>query len=497
VQSRLLCQEVSDPNSAFGSTYVGHDEPSNLFYSNQPGSGNRMRYVLTLPKDPPPTPITGRSYNFMLHPAFWFGMAMCDSQSYPEQLPSCTPDSDTNIAPLERHAGTAFMELQFYPPGWVQQFNGSSCDATSWCAALNIDSLAQDPIKGTNLNLGCQGKIGGVEYVNFAYLTRSGKPQGPPDPLNFDPVESGMPDPAKALFMHSGDKLVVTLHDTAHGLETTVQDLTTHQTGSMTTSAANGFAQIKYAPHGDECTALPYDFHPMYSSASPKTRVPWAAHSYNIAFADEIGHFDWCSSVDVLSVSCKGLEGQPGIDQEPADADDQVCFPDSAATLVKVGGCAGTNAPGFDGASYQADWPDGNTSLHPTPIVFTSPRTGSGYNVNYSQSAFETDTPRIEGDDLGGSCSRFTGIGCTLLPPTDEGKAVSFYPFFSSTGSSGGSRCQWLIGNDVPGLTANDYGKTNQYGALLSQNYLIFGGHGASRIRYNDYRSTPSGNPCT
>lgn len=139
----------------------------------------------------------------------------------------------------------------------------------------------------------------------------------------------------------------------------------------------------------------------------------------------------------------------------------------------------------------------GNTSLHPTPIVFTSPRTGSGYNVNYSQSAFETGTPRIEGDDLGGSCSRFTGIGCTLLPPIDEGKAVSFYPFFSSTGSSGGSRCQWLIGNDVPGLTANDYGKTNQYGALLSQNYLIFGGHGATRIRYSDYRSTPTTNPCT
>jgi hypothetical protein len=328
--SRLICMEVSDQGAAFGTTYVGHDEPSNLFYSNEPGSGNRMRHALTLPKDPPPTPITGRSYNFMLHPAFWFGMAMCDSQSYPEQRSTCTPDSDTNITALERHAGTAFMELQFYPPGWVKQFNGPSCDATSWCAALNIDSLAEDPISGTNLNLGCQSKIlGGVEYINYAYLTHSGKPQGPPDPLNFDPVESGTPDPARALFMHGGDKLVVTLHDTAHGLETVVHDLTSHQTGSMTSSAANGFAQIKYAPHGDDCTAVPYDFHPMHSSASPQTRVPWAAHSYNIAFADEIGHFDWCSSVDAASFSCKGLEGQPGLDQEPADADDQGCFGDT------------------------------------------------------------------------------------------------------------------------------------------------------------------------
>jgi hypothetical protein len=165
--------------------------------------------------------------------------------------------------------------------------------------------------------------------------------------------------------------------------------------------------------------------------------------------------------------------------------------------LVKVGGCDGTNAPGFDGAAYQNDWPDGNTNLHPTPIVFTSPRTGSTYSANYSQAAFEVNTPRIEGDDLGGSCSRFTGVGCTVVPPSDDGRPATFYPFFSSTAASGGERCRWLIGNDVPGLTANDYGKTNQYGGLLSQNYLIFGGHGATRIRYNDFRSPVSSNPCT
>src|SRR5262245_29149456 len=37
-----LCTEVSDPLTAFGH-YVGHDEPSVLFYSNVPGSGNHMR----------------------------------------------------------------------------------------------------------------------------------------------------------------------------------------------------------------------------------------------------------------------------------------------------------------------------------------------------------------------------------------------------------------------------------------------------------------------
>ena len=39
----------------------------------------------------------------------------------------------------------------------------------------------------------------------------------------------------------------------------------------------------------------------MYSTSSPKTRVLWAAHSYNIAFSDEIGHFDFCTHIDANS----------------------------------------------------------------------------------------------------------------------------------------------------------------------------------------------------
>ena len=79
-----ICTEVQDPEEVFGEgNYVGHDEPSTLFYSTKPGSGNQMSYQLTLPNDPSPTnPLTpGKSFNFQLHPAFWFGMAMCDTQS--------------------------------------------------------------------------------------------------------------------------------------------------------------------------------------------------------------------------------------------------------------------------------------------------------------------------------------------------------------------------------------------------------------------------------
>ena len=84
----------------------------------------------------------------------------------------------------------------------------------------------------------------------------------------------------------------------------------------------------------------------------------------------------------------------------------EVCQPASASLLVQVTGCVNPAAVnlGFDGTSYQNLWPDGNTRLHPTPILFTSPLTGSGYDVQYSRTAFETDLPRIENPP----CDRFS-----------------------------------------------------------------------------------------
>ena len=82
-----------------------------------------MQYQVVMPHDPSPSnPMAGKSYHFELNGAIWFGMALCDTQSYPEQVSTCTPDSDSNIvdpAVSPNHPGTAFMELQFYPPGWV------------------------------------------------------------------------------------------------------------------------------------------------------------------------------------------------------------------------------------------------------------------------------------------------------------------------------------------------------------------------------------------
>ena len=497
IKGNLLCTEVQDYDHAFGGVYVGHDEPSVLYYSNVPGAGNRNQWQLTLPKDPPPSVKPGRSWNFQLTPAFWFGMALCDTASYPEQVSTCAPDSDSNITPLAKHPGTAFMELQFYPPGWVKQFDSSSCDARDWCAAMTIDSLSEDPVAGTTLNPTCTNQIlGGTEYVNFAFVTRSGTPIGPPNPLQFNPVTSGNPTRPNVLFMRPGDHIGVNLHDTAHGLQAILVDKSTGKVGSMTALAANGFGQIQYAPTGSTCNEVPYDFHPMYSTSSPQTRVPWAAHSYNVAFDEEIGHFDYCTAVSSTG-TCTGLEGAPG-DQEPADGDDAACFPASASLLVQVSGCNGTNVPGWDGTSYLPDWPDGNTSLHPTAELFSSPLTGQFFSRNYSTVAFESDTPRNEDPEFGGfgACNRSTGAGCTIVPTTDDNKPATFYPFFSITSKFRPGGCRWFIGNDVPGLTAKDFGKTSQYGTLFPQSFLIFGGGGATHTVIDDFQQNLGTNPC-
>jgi hypothetical protein len=80
-----MCAEVANSSDVFGSEYVGHDEPSAVFYSNVPGAGNHMTYSLRLPRDPPPNNPNkaGRSYQFELNGAIWFGMALYYSRGFP------------------------------------------------------------------------------------------------------------------------------------------------------------------------------------------------------------------------------------------------------------------------------------------------------------------------------------------------------------------------------------------------------------------------------
>ena len=299
---------------------------------------------------------------------------MCDTQSYPEQVSYCPPDSDRNIldpSVSPRHVGQAYMEMQFYPPGWIPwptwqvAVGASSCSATQWCAALNIDSLSLNPVTGQQNNATCENQVG-EEYVNFAFMTKNGVATGPANPVDATTAGTYTPDSSRDLFVNSGDHLRVSFTDTPRGLLVIVDDLTTGQYGFMTPSRANGFGQVKFDPNGNSCTNIPYAFHPMYSTSTPQTRVTWAAGAYNVAFDTEIGHFQFCNGPVAIAATEFGLdgngnpttcpagdtEGNPGGTQYPPDGDDLFCFPGSEALTYKVSGCSYTNDPGFDGASY-------------------------------------------------------------------------------------------------------------------------------------------------
>jgi len=511
----VICTEVSD-SIGYAGAYTGHDEPSLLFYSGTAGSGNNDLYSLTLPKDPPTSPVqngTGGTFNFQIHPTFWFGMAMCDDQSAPNPGGSsvgrnvpCTPDSDANIFNDSKpnkpkyiglHPGTAFMEMQFYPPGWVAPpfLVGTSCSATQWCAAMTIDSLAQNLNTGQQLNDTCASHTG-IEYVNFAMITKDGVSQAPANPVQ-QTLATFTPDANKDLFMNSGDTLSVALHDTVNGFQVVINDLTSGQSGSMTASAANGFGEVQYAPPpSTSCTNIPTNFHPMYSTSSENTRVPWAAHTYNVAFSDEIGHFEYCNGVSPSKGACNsaGVNDPSGL-----DADDIGCFSPSQSTSINIGGCIFSDVD-FDGVPYQNTWPGtlSDTSqdalLHPSPILFSSPLFNG--TTNYDRTAFETDLPRVE-FATNPPCQRHIsnpadpspGSGC-VNPPV----GASFYPFFSTTTVNG--KCIWQEGGPfIPGTTNNFGGSSAaEFGPLLASAYPA--ANGQPTFRYNNFHNTLSSNPC-
>jgi hypothetical protein len=452
-------------------------------------------------------------------------MAICDDQGDPNPGGSpiagpnipCRPDSDSNIydSPnpasadyIGRHPGTAFMEMQFYPPGW---FFGNS--PTQWTAALNIDTFQDNANSGQVNNPACLGAVG-TPYVNFAFIQIDGKPfpAGSPSPLG--PFVSTN---ANTLFMNPGDELIVTLRDTKHGFKVTVRDLTSDQTGFMVASAANGFAQVKWDPNGSDCAFathnLPHDFHPAYSTSSEHTRVPGAAHTYNISFSDEIGHFEYCSSVASNGVCLStGANDPPGLD-------DFGCLSASLAAsfgLVPIGGCTASDVD-FDGVPYRNDtWPGSFTNpyrdaqYHAQSVLFSSPlffgregdnrdegdHEGEGGKHNYSRIAFEVDLPRIEGltnprcqRHLSNPADPSPGTGC-VNPPV----GADFYPIYTTRLDDG--RCLWQLGGThIPGTQLKFGGtSTAEYGPLQAVFYPA--ADGQPQYIYENFHRTLSFNPC-
>jgi hypothetical protein len=434
--------------------YVGHDEPSVKFISSAPGSGNTMTYLAKIPVDPrqAPTP-SGSVTNYgQLSVAPWFGLPICDPDSYPQN--NCTPDSDSNVG-LEtaNAAGSAFMELQLYPPGYTPFVDSESCSVTKWCAALTIDSLECNYNFAT-CNPSCE------EPVNFSFLQTDGVPTGPPSPQLAD-VSSFLPN-SKTLLINQGDVLEISITDPPQGFTTTIRDLTTHQTGYVTASAANGFMNTNI----NTCDGTPYMFHAEYNTASINNRVPWAALEGGVLMEQEIGHSEVCSfpkgarTVDVNGVATT------------AWADANQCF----ANRYQNGDLD------FDGLSYQKfAWPNGSRN-HPTAFEYVGPFTNG---KTYPKVQFETD---VSGS--ANLCDTATGAGCTVPPIS-----AKFYPFWSLSPLSSGYRsytadtssgarttaCVWNFGTDLPS-TVENFGKDAQYGA---PDLSWYGGTNVSSVQPN------------
>jgi hypothetical protein len=480
--------------------YVGHDEPSVKFISSAPGSGNTMTYL---------TP--------------WFGLPICDPKSYPQN--PCTPDSDSNIGlNVANAAGSAFMELQLYPPGYTPFVDSESCSTTKWCAALTIDSLECNYNFGT-CNNNCE------EPVNFAFLQTNGVPAGPPSPQLSD-VSTFLPN-AHTLMINPGDTLEVSITDPAQGFTTTIRDLTTGQTGWMTASASNGFKNTSIST----CAGTPFTFHAEYNTASIDNRVPWAALQGGVLMEQEIGHSEVCSSLanqdpfaesfangqafvdnSVYDTCMGGSEGKGQTGEGPCNSSavcqnamtqgvngpqacptnnaasghlceyaDGYCFAQGSRTVIVNGVTTTAYSDAnqcftdrfqngdldFDGLSYQGyAWPNGSPN-HPTSFQYVGPFTNG---KAYPQIQFETD---VSGSSS--LCNVATGVGCQVKPIGSK-----FYPFWSMSRKffplgSKKTSCVWNFGNQLPN-TIENFGKDAQYG---HPDLSWYGGTNISAVRPN------------
>lgn len=461
--------------------YIGHDEPSVRFVSGRPGSGENVTFTERLPVDPTARPAVRHpghdvTHWFELSVAPWFSTDVCDPHSTP--LLPCRPGSDAN-APHGKYpgGGAAFVELQFYPPGFAPFADNISCDDTHWCSALTIDSLE---CVGTGIAVGpCNNRC--TEPVNAAFIQTNGVPTGPPSPQLSD-LASFTPN-KHTLLMHPGDEITVHMFNAkvpgGHALEVTETDHADGQTGFMIASARNGFMDT----NPFTCKGRPFNFQPEYSSAKAPNLLPWGFGPYMINSQFEIGHFEACTSItkpgtitigsfkDVFFNKCHGpyeTSKDTGKTFEPGDAP---CYHagdthGGMAAPNLVTGCeVAFRAIGdleYDGSPYWADWPG---SLHagpfPTPFLQLQPTTaGRGY----PQIQFVTDASATE---FNTNCNPLTGSGC-VLPPKGPGH---FYPFW--TQAKVGGACVWEFGNMHNG---NAFGGDKQYGKVTPATLGAFAG---------------------
>jgi hypothetical protein len=471
--------------------YIGHDEPDATFQSKAPGSGNDVTWTVTLGRDPSAAPgdaVPGHdvSHWFELTPAPWFSMALCDPNSYP-QTP-CRPESDSNAptcfgtscTTAQSGGGSAFMEMQLYPPGNPPFADNESCDDTHWCAALTLDS-AECTAEFASCNPDCE------EPLSFAFIAKDGVPTGPPSPQ--DSTLATVTPNNETLLMNPGDTIRIHMFDApapggGRAFEVAIRDLTRGTTGFMQASAANGFMSTSMA----DCSGTPFNFQPEYNTAGVDEISPWTAIGADISTEFETGHWEPCTSLSEEITpnpfdpqdtggfynECNGpYENAGPPDNDTPELGDAACYyagdthpgwdgPGTSSPPDLTTGCQDNLFQNgdldFDGTPYWTEWPTGNfPNTYPSTFVEQLPTT---HGRQYSRFFFQTDIALSEstcqGNTLGGGGG--TSSGCTV-PPQGPG---NFYPYWSELRV--GNFCALEFGNVRSGRFVTDFGKDTEYG---------------------------------
>ncbi len=232
-----------------------------------------------------------------------------------------------------------------------------------------------------------------------------------------------------------------------------MDDLTTHQTGFMQASAANGFQTTSMA----DCSGTPFNFQPEFNTAKAGNINSWGADQVNISTEFETGHWEACTSLsDQISPNpfdpndtspmyneCAGpYENAGPPDNTTPEVGDALCYlagathpgyagPGTFTDPDRMTGCQDNLFQNgdldFDGTPYWTEWP---TGLKPTiyPSSFLEPFPTSN-GRQYPQFFMQTDIALSEstcgGNTLPGGGG--TPAGCTV-PPQGPG---GFYPYWS------------------------------------------------------------------